>query len=90
MEAVPSDAVKVALSESDLRRYGGSKLVEDALARTQTQKTVVLNGESIKTIGGAIVMSQDDRVRVDCTLEAKLGLMKTQLLAEISKILFAS
>jgi V/A-type H+-transporting ATPase subunit E len=90
MEAVPSDAVKVGLSESDLRRYGGSKLVEDALARTQTPKTVVLNGESIKTIGGAIVMSQDDRVRVDCTLEARLGLMKTQLLAEISRILFAS
>jgi V/A-type H+-transporting ATPase subunit E len=90
MEAVPSDAVKVALSESDLRRYGGSKLVEDALARAQTPKTAVLNGESIKTIGGAIVMSQDEKVRVDCTLEAKLGLMKTQLLAEISRIVFAS
>jgi vacuolar-type H+-ATPase subunit E/Vma4 len=90
MEAVPSDAVKVALCELDLRRYGGSKLLEDALARTQTPKTVVLNREPIKTIGGAVVMSQDDKVRVDCTLEAKLELMKTQLLAEISRILFAS
>jgi vacuolar-type H+-ATPase subunit E/Vma4 len=90
MEAVPSDAVKVALSELDLRRYGGSKSVEDALARMQTSKTVVLNAESIKTIGGAVVISQDDKVRVDCTLEARLGLMRTQLLAEISRILFAS
>jgi vacuolar-type H+-ATPase subunit E/Vma4 len=90
MEAVPSDTVKVALSESDLRRYGGSKLVEDALAKMQTPKTAVLKDEPISTIGGAVVMSQDDKVRVDCTLEAKLGLVKTQLLAEMSKILFAS
>jgi vacuolar-type H+-ATPase subunit E/Vma4 len=90
IEAIPSDAVKVALSEPDLRRYRGSKLIEDALALMQTRKTAVLNDESIKTIGGAVVMSQDDKVRVDCTLEARLGLMKTQLLAEISRILFAS
>jgi vacuolar-type H+-ATPase subunit E/Vma4 len=90
MEAIPSNSVKVALSESDLRRYGGPKLVEDALAKMRTPKTAVLNDEPIRTIGGAVVTSQDDKVRVDCTLEAKLGLMKTQLLAEISKILFAS
>jgi vacuolar-type H+-ATPase subunit E/Vma4 len=90
MDAIPSDSVKVALSESDLRRYGGPKLVEDALAKMPTPKTAVLNDEPIRTIGGAVVTSQDDKVRVDCTLEAKLGLMKTQLLAEISKILFAS
>jgi vacuolar-type H+-ATPase subunit E/Vma4 len=90
MEAVPSDAVKVTLSELDLRRYGGSKFLEDALATTQRAKTIVLSREPIKTIGGAVVMSQDDKVRVDCTLEAKLELMKTQLLAEISRILFAS
>jgi vacuolar-type H+-ATPase subunit E/Vma4 len=90
MEAVPSDRAKVALSESDLRRYRGPKLVEDALARMQTPKTVVLNDEPITTIGGAVVMSQDNKVRVDCTLEAKLELMKTQLLTEISRILFAS
>ncbi|HXZ98501.1 MAG TPA: V-type ATP synthase subunit E family protein [Candidatus Acidoferrum sp.] len=90
MEAVPSDAIMVALSESDLRRYGGSKLLEDTLAKTQTPKTVVLNSESIKTIGGTVVMSRDNKVRVDCTLEARLGLMKTELLAEISRILFAS
>jgi vacuolar-type H+-ATPase subunit E/Vma4 len=90
MEAVPSDRVKVALSESDLRRYGGSKLVEDALAKMRTPKTAVLKDEPISTIGGAVVMSQDGKVRVDCTLEAKLGLVKTQLLPEMSKILFAS
>jgi vacuolar-type H+-ATPase subunit E/Vma4 len=90
MEAVPSDAVKLALSESDLRRYRGSKLVEDALALMHTPRTVVLNDESVKTIGGAVVMSQDGKVRVDCTLEARFGLMKTQLLTEISRILFAS
>lgn len=90
IEAVPSEKVKLALSEADLRRYRNSKLLEDALGRMRTTKTTVLSEEPIKTIGGAVVTSQDDRVRVDCTLEAKLELMKTQLLAEISKILFAS
>jgi vacuolar-type H+-ATPase subunit E/Vma4 len=90
MEAIPSDSVKVALSESDIRRYGGPKLVEDALAKMPTPKTAVLNDKPIRTIGGAVVTSQDDKVRVDCTLEAKLGLTKTQLLVEISKMLFAS
>ena len=90
MEAVPSDRVKVALSESDLRRYRGSKLIEAALAGTHTPRTAVLSDEPVKTIGGAVVTSQDDKVRVDCTLEARLGLMKTQLLPEISRTLFAS
>jgi len=90
IEAVPSDKVKVAMSESDLRRYRGSELIEDALARMQTPKTAVLSDEPVKTIGGAVVTSQDDKVRADCTLEAKLGLMRTQVLAEISRILFAS
>jgi vacuolar-type H+-ATPase subunit E/Vma4 len=90
IEAVPSDQVKVAMSESDLRRYRGSELIEDALAKMQTPKTAVLSDEPVKTIGGAFVTSQDDKVRADCTLEAKLGLMRTQVLAEISRILFAS
>ena len=90
MEAIPSDRVKVALSESDLRRYRGSNLIETALAGTHTPKTAVLSDEPMKTIGGAVVTSQDDKIRMDCTLEARLGLMKTELLVEISKILFAS
>jgi vacuolar-type H+-ATPase subunit E/Vma4 len=90
MEAIPSQKVKVALSEADLRRYRDSKLLEDALAKTQTTKTAVLSDEPIETTGGAVVTSQDGTMRVDCTLEAKLELMKTQLLVEMSKMLFAS
>jgi vacuolar-type H+-ATPase subunit E/Vma4 len=90
IEAIPSDKLKVAMSEEDLRRYRNSKLLEDALTKTQTRKIAVLSDDSIKTIGGAVVTSLDGTLRVDCTLEAKLGLMKTQLLAEISRIIFAS
>lgn len=90
MEAIPSEKIKVALSEADLRRYRKSKLLEDALAKTQTTKAAVLSDEPIRTIGGAVVTSQDGTVRADCTLEAKLELMKTRLLAEISKMLFVS
>jgi vacuolar-type H+-ATPase subunit E/Vma4 len=88
MAAVPSERIKIALSHADLRRYKGSKLLEDALATMKTTKTAVLDDEPIETIGGAVVTSHDDKVRVDCTLEAKRELMKMQLLAEMSRILF--
>lgn len=90
IEAVPSETVKVALSERDLRRFKRTKLLEDALAATQTNKKATLSDDPIETVGGAVVTSQDGKIRVDCTLEAKLELMKPQLLAEISKILFAA
>jgi V/A-type H+-transporting ATPase subunit E len=90
IDAAPSDRAKVALSEKDTHRYKGTKLLEDALSTMQTTKTAVLSDEPIETIGGAVVTSQDNRVRVDCTLEARLELMRPQLLAEISRILFAS
>ena len=90
IDAIPSDRAKVALSEKDVHRYKGTKLLEDALSTMQTTKTAVLSEEPIETIGGAVVISQDNRVRVDCTLEARLELMRPQLLAEVSRILFPS
>jgi vacuolar-type H+-ATPase subunit E/Vma4 len=90
IDAIPSERVKVALSEKDIHRYKGTKLLEDALSTMQATKTAVLKDEPIETIGGGVVTSQDGRVRVDCTLEARLELMRPQLLAEISRILFAS
>jgi V/A-type H+-transporting ATPase subunit E len=90
IDAIPTDRAKVALSEKDIHRYKGTKLLEDALSTMKTTKTAVLSDEPIETIGGAVVISQDNRVRVDCTLGARLELMSPQLLAEISRILFAS
>jgi len=90
IDAIPSDRVKVALSEKDIRRYKGTKLLADALSTMHTTKTAVLSDEPVETTGGAVVTSEDGKVRVDCTLEARLELMKPQLLAEISKILFLS
>ncbi len=90
IDAIPSDRVKVALSEKDIRRYKGTKLLTDALSTMDTTKTAVLSELPLETTGGAVVASEDDKVRVDCTLEARLELTKPQLLAEISKILFPS
>jgi vacuolar-type H+-ATPase subunit E/Vma4 len=90
IDAIPSNRVKVALSEKDIRRYKGTKLLADALSTMHTTKTAVLSDEPVETTGGAVVVSEDDKVRVDCTLEARLELMKRQLLPEISKILFLS
>lgn len=89
IDAVPSETLKVALSERDLGRFKRSKLLEEALAATQTTKEATFSDEPVETIGGAIVASQDGKIRVDCTLEARLELMKPKLLAEISKTLFA-
>ena len=90
IDAVPVERVRVALSEKDIRRYKGTKLLEDALSIMHTTKIAVLSDEPIETTGGAVVTSQDNKVRVDCTLEARLELMRPQLLAEISRILFPS
>lgn len=89
VEAVPSESVKVALSERDLERFNGTKLFEDALftAQSRTRK-VTVSEEPIQTIGGAVVMSEDGKIRAHCTFEAKLELMESQLLAELAKILF--
>jgi vacuolar-type H+-ATPase subunit E/Vma4 len=90
IDAVPVERAEVALSGNDIRRYEGTKLLEDALSTIRTTKTAVLSDEPIETIGGAVVTSQDNRVRVDCTLESRLELIRPQLLPEISKILFHS
>jgi vacuolar-type H+-ATPase subunit E/Vma4 len=89
IEAVPSETVKVALSERDLRRFKRTKL-EDALVATQASKKVAFSNEPIDTLGGAVVTSEDGKIQVDCTLEARLALMKPQLLLEVSKILFTT
>lgn len=89
VEAVPSENLKVALSERDLGRFKGTKLLEDALSAAQTRtRKVTVSEEPIQTIGGAVVMSEDGKIRADCTFEAKLDLMESQLLAELAKILF--
>ena len=90
IDAVPGERARVALSEKDVHRYKGTKLLEDALSIMQTTKIAVLSDEPIETTGGAVVTSQDNKVRVDCTLEARLELINPQLLAEISRILFLS
>jgi len=90
IDAVPVERVRVALSEKDIRRYKSTKLLDDALSIMQTTKIAVLSDEPIETTGGAVVTSQANKVRVDCTLEARLELMRPQLLAEISRILFPS
>lgn len=90
MEAASSEKVTVALPEADFLRYGNSKLLEEALSKTQITKTAVLSNAPIKTMGGAVVTSEDGSVKVDSTLEARIQLMRTQLLVEMSKTLFAT
>lgn len=89
-EAIPSEVVRIGLSERDLAKFGRTGLLKDAVATVRTTKRAVLSDEPVQTIGGVVVTSEDGRIRADCTFEARLKLMEPQLLAEISKILFAS
>ena len=90
VEAIPSEELKVALCERDLKRFKSVGLLDDALAATRTRKKVTVVDQPIETVGGAVVTSEDGKTRVDCTLEGRLKLMEPQILAEISRILFVS
>jgi vacuolar-type H+-ATPase subunit E/Vma4 len=88
MESVPSERIKVFVSQNDLRRYKRSKILDDAVTTIKANRKAVFSDQPIVTIGGAVVSSQDEKIRVDCTIEARLELTRPRLLAEISKILF--
>jgi V/A-type H+-transporting ATPase subunit E len=90
VEAIPSETVKIGLSKRDLKRFNAAKLVEEALATLHANKKATHSNEPIGTMGGAFVTSEEGKMTADCTLEARLRLMEPQLLAEISKTLFAS
>jgi len=89
LEGIPSENVRVALSKRDMERFKEARLLEDALAIARIKKELRFDGQPITTAGGAMLMSEDGKIRTDCTFEAKLRLLQPQLLAEISKTLFA-
>ncbi len=87
--ALPVERVRVIVSENDLKRFTRTKLLEEALQKAETAKHADFSEESVTMIGGAVVTSEDGKVRADCTIDARLELMQPQILAEISKVLFA-
>jgi vacuolar-type H+-ATPase subunit E/Vma4 len=89
MEALPSETARVLVSERDLDRYARTRLLEEALHKVKTVKKARFSDASIAKIGGAVVTSEDDKIRVDCTIDARLELMQPQILSEISKALFS-
>ena len=89
VEAIASEKVKIMLSRDDLNRFKGAKRLEQTFANACHNKKATFSEDTIDTIGGAVVMSEDGRIRVDCTFESKLKLLEEQLVTEISKILFA-
>jgi V/A-type H+-transporting ATPase subunit E len=87
--ALPAETVKVLVSERDLKRYRHTRLLEEALQKTRTVKQASFSDEPVSKMGGAVVTSEDGKVRADCTIDARLELMQPQILAEISKVLFS-
>jgi len=89
VSALPVETVKVLVSERDLKRYKHTELLEEALQKTRTVKRASFSDEPVTKIGGAVVTSEDGKIRADCTIDARLELMQPQILAGISKVLFS-
>ncbi len=89
MEALQYETARVLVSQRDLGKYGHTKLLEEALQNVKTVKKARFSDEPIAKIGGAVVTSEDGKIRVDCTIDARLELMQPRILAEISRVLFS-
>ncbi len=90
IETIPSETVRVFLSDKDIRRFDPTSLIREACETVRTNKKVGPGDTAIDTLGGAVLTSEDGRIRADCTFEARLELMEPRLLTEISKTLFGS
>jgi len=87
--ALAIETVKVLVSETDLKRYEHTKLLDEALRKTRAVKQAGFGDDPVTKIGGAVVTSEDGKIRADCTIDARLELMQPQILAEISRALFS-
>ena len=89
MQTLPSETAKVFLSRTDLDRYAQTGLLEEALQKVKAVREASFGDAPIDKIGGGVVTSEDGKIRVDCTIDAKLELMRPQILAEMSRVLFS-
>ena len=65
-----------------------NKLTKKISARTKTEIKLKLSKEKIRTIGGAMLKTSDDKIIMDNTFEDILNQREKSLKAKISKILF--
>lgn len=79
----------LSLKEEDIAKIKNSiPAMENTIEGKTNTKTTLEIGESIKTIGGAIVKTKNGDVEVNNTIEARIQRYKKVLRSEVAKVLF--
>lgn len=85
---IESEALVAQLSARDFARLSGRW---DSFARQAIpDKQVTLSPETLHTMGGVLVSSADQRIRVDNTFEGRIERLEVELERTITERLFAS
>lgn len=79
------DEIKIKLNDRDLKRK------DDILKSLKLPSSIRITVDSnpINTIGGCIILTKDEKIKVDETFEARLTATEKTIKKEIAKILFA-
>ncbi|BAW31688.1 MAG TPA: V-type proton ATPase subunit E [Methanothermobacter sp.] len=78
----------VHVKEDDKEKIKDLDSIAEDVKSATGKDTSLEFGESIQTIGGAIVKTKDGRIEVNNTIEARLSRFEKLLRSEVAKILF--
>lgn len=79
----------VLVKDSDTGKIKGSiSSIEKSISDKTNNHTKLEMGETIPTIGGAIVKTKDGKIEVNNTIEARMIRFKKSLRSEVARILF--
>lgn len=82
-------SLEILMKDDDIPKIEKSlKTIETEVSEESGTKTTLKIGETITTIGGAIVKTTDGNVEVNNTIEARMGRFRGVLRLEVAKVLF--
>ncbi len=87
-DAIESDALVAQLGARDFARWSGRW--EDVAKKVVPGKHLALSPETLTTMGGVLVRSADNRIRVNNTFEGRIERFELDLERTISECLFVS
>jgi V/A-type H+-transporting ATPase subunit E len=80
----------LSLKEEDVAKIKDSiSAIEDEVKKETGNDTKLEMGESIKTIGGAIIKTKNGQIEVNNTIEARMQRFKKSLRSEVAQVLFS-
>jgi len=81
----------IRLNETDKKKVSQKalkQLSQEIEKRTQTETKIVLDKNLVKTIGGVVVSTADQRASIDNTFETRLERIKEETQTELETLLF--